>query len=136
MPDKNTIDPSATDASGSPPDPPKLDESRTEPRVHVRWHVDAFIDGQGMHRGFIKDISVKGADIFLEHNMQNVKLIKLHIHVPPLNITEAHHVVEVSGKVIYSSHDSDELLFRTGIKFLEFHSESDRAYLQSRVVKH
>lgn len=135
MPGENTIDPSATDASGSPPDPPKLEESRTERRVHVRWHVDVFIDGQGMHRGFIKDISVKGADIFLEHNMQNVKLIKLHIHVPPLNITEAHHVVEVSGKVIYSSHDSDELLFRTGIKFLEFHSESDRTYLQSRVVK-
>ena len=89
-----------------------------------------------MQHGIVKDISPKGADILLEHNLQNVKLIKLHIHVPPLSVTGDRHVVEVSGKIIYSSHDSDEMLFRTGIKFLQFHLESDQAYLQSRLGKH
>jgi len=142
MPDKTTTDPSTTAGAATgaipsdPPVAPKFEESRSEHRIRVRWHVDAFIDGQNVQHGLVKDISPKGADILLEHNLQNVKLIKLHIHVPPLSVTGDRHVVEVSGKIIYSSHDSDEMLFRTGIKFLQFHLESDQAYLQSRLGKH
>jgi hypothetical protein len=141
MPDKNTTDPAATASaatgatSPAPPDAPKYEERRSEHRIRVRWHVDALVDGQMQH-GIVKDISPKGADILLEHNLQNAKLIRLHIHVPPLSVTDDHHAVEISGKIIYSSHDSDEMLFRTGVKFLQFHLESDQTYLQSRLGKH
>ena len=114
----------------------KHEECRSESRVHVRWHVDAFVDGQGVYQGFVKDISLKGADIFLDHNLQNVALVKLHIHVPPLQVTSDHHVIGVSGKIIHSTHDPYELLFRTGVKFLKFNLESDLACLQSRIADH
>jgi len=162
MSGKNTTDSSTGNASALPPDPvkaapsgaggsgspiagatppastdaPKRKESRSEIRIHVRWHVDIFIDGQIVYHGFVKDISLKGADIFLDHNLQNAKSAKLHIHVPPLHVTDEHHIVEVSGKIIYATHDNDELLFRTGIKFIKFNLDSDSAYLQSRLANH
>lgn len=139
MPDENTTDPTASGTPGLPSDPAVArthEEQRIEPRVHVRWHVDVFVDGQAVYHGFIKDISSKGADIFVDHNLQKVKLVKLLIHVPPLSVTDDHHVVDVSGKVIYAAHDSEELLFRTGVNFLKFNLESDQAYLRSRLAKH
>lgn len=133
MTDKNTADLPAAPAAQPPADAPKHEECRNEPRVHVRWHADISVDDQ-VYSGFVKDISMQGADIFLDHNLQHVKSAKLRIHVPPLNVTIAHHVTEVSGKVIYTSHDSDEQLFRTGIKFLKFDRESDREHLQARLA--
>ncbi|MFZ2300729.1 MAG: PilZ domain-containing protein [Gallionella sp.] len=139
MSDKNTTDPAASDTPGLPSgtaDTRPHEEQRIEPRVHVRWHVDVFVEGQAVYHGFIKDISSKGADVFVDHNFQNVKFVKLLIHVPPLSATEDHHVIDVSGKVIYAAHDSEELLFRIGINFLKFNLESDQAYLRSRLAKH
>ena len=114
----------------------KYVECRNEPRIHVRWHADAFIDGQEVYRGFLKDISLKGADIFLEHNLQMEKFVRLHIYVPPLSATSDPHVVKVSGKIVYTAHDNDETLFHTGINFLRFNLESDLAYLKSRIASY
>lgn len=139
MHDENSTEPTAASTPDLPSDTADSrshKDQRVEPRVHVRWHVDVFVEGRPVYHGFIKDISLKGADVFIDHNLQNVKLVKLLIHVPPLNTTSDRHVVDVSGKVIYASHDSDELLFRTGIKFLQFNLESDQVYLQSRITKH
>lgn len=117
-------------------DTPKHDESRSDPRIRVRWHVDAFVEGQPVLHGFVRDLSAKGADIFLGRNLQNVKSVKLHIHVPPLSVTGEHHIVDVSGKIVYTAHDSEELLFHTGIVFAKFNLNSDLAYLKSRLDKH
>ena len=139
MSDENTSDPpasSAPAANAAPADAPEHKERRNELRAHVRWHVDAFIDGHDVYHGYVKEISPEGADIFIDHNLQQVKSIRLHIFVPPLRVTDDHHGIEVSGKIIYVAHDPDELLFRTGIKFLKFTSESDLAYLRSRVAMH
>ena len=120
----------------STPDVPKHIENRSEPRIRVRWHVDALVEGQPVLHGFVRDLSAKGADIFLGRNLQNVKSVKLHIHVPPLSVTGEHHIVEVSGKIVYTAHDSEELLFHTGIVFVKFNLDSDMEYLKSRLVKH
>ncbi len=109
-------------------------ELRIEPRLHVRWHAVAFIDGQGVYQGFVKDISLKGTDIFLDHNLQKVKIVKLRIYVPPLSKTSGPHVMEVSAKVIYTAYDSTESLFHTGVNFTQFNVSSDQAYLQSRIA--
>ncbi len=109
-------------------------ELRTEPRIRVRWHADAIIDGQCVYQGFVKDISLKGTDIFLERNLQKVKIVKLRIYVPPLSKTSAPHVMEVSAKVIYTAYDSNESLFHTGVNFTQFNLSSDQTYLQSRIV--
>jgi hypothetical protein len=109
-------------------------ELRIEPRIRVRWHADAFIDGQGVYQGFVKDISLKGTDIFLDHNLQKVKFIKLRIYVPPLSKTSVSYVMEVSAKVIYTAYDSTETLFHTGVNFTQFNLASDQTYLQSRIA--
>jgi hypothetical protein len=110
------------------------EELRIEPRIRVRWRAEAFIDGQGVYQGFVKDISLKGTDVLLDHNLQTVKSVKLRIHVPPLSKTSAPHVMEVSAKVIYTTYDSNESRFHTGVNFTQFNSESDQAYLQSRIA--
>ena len=77
---------------------------------------------------------MNGADIFLEHSLQNVKFVKLHISLPPLSVTDNPRVVEVSGKIVHVVYDSNESFFRAGINFLKFNLESDLAYLKSRIV--
>jgi hypothetical protein len=119
----------------TPPASPSMGkESRVEPRIRVKWRVDAFIDGQGVYQGFVKDISLNGTDIFLGHNLQKVKFVKLRIYVPPLSKTSAPHVMDVSANVRYTAYDSREALFHTGVKFSQFNLESDQAYLQSRIA--
>lgn len=108
-------------------------EHRSERRYRVRWHALAVIDGLGTHRGFIKDISTKGAAIFLERNLQGVRAATFIIHVPPGETGGGPRVIEVQGKVVYSNHDSDELHFRSGIFFTRFKTESDLAYLDARL---
>lgn len=149
MPDENTSD-SPSEKSPDLPDgsveaaPAAVlvstkkvsEDNRSEPRAHVRWHVDAIIDGPGVYHGFVKSISMQGMDVFLERNLQNVKLIKLRIHVPPLHKTNNPHAVVVSGKILYSAYDSKESFFRSGVSFLKFDLESDRAYLQSCLASH
>ncbi|WP_435626780.1 PilZ domain-containing protein [Candidatus Ferrigenium straubiae] len=137
-PDGNIIDPiSGTPASQLPQHPkdsPAIQgskEHRSMPRFFVKWRAIAFIDAQSQHHGFIKDISVKGAAVFLERNLQSLKLIKLHIHVPPAPTAKAPRVIEVYGKVVYTVYDNRELLFRAGISFLKFDSEHDPLFLEN-----
>lgn len=106
---------------------------RFEPRIRVKWHADAYIDGASVFQGFLKDISMHGTDIFLSTNLQKIKSLKMRIYIPPLSKKEPPHSMDVSGKVIYTSYDSNEFMFHTGIKFLEFASDSDEALLQSRI---
>ena len=110
-------------------------EKRSEHRIHVRWHAEALIEGHIWH-GFVRDISIGGANILLEHNCQNVSGIKLHIHVPPDSKSSAPHILAITGKVIYTAYDSEESLFRSGIKFLTFNSPSDSGFLLSFIAKH
>lgn len=110
-------------------------ENRGEHRIHVRWHVDVLIEGH-IWQGFVRDISIGGASIFLEHNCQNVKNVKLHIHVPPSDKFSPQHILDVSAKIIYTAYDSDESLFRSGVKFSKFNLQSDSDYLLSCIAKH
>lgn len=106
-------------------------EHRSAQRFYVRWRAIAFIDTQSQHHGFIKDISLKGAAVFLDRNLQSLEFIKLHIHVPPSHVARAPRTVEVYGKIIYTVYDNKELLFRVGVNFLKFDSEHDPVFLET-----
>lgn len=126
------------DPAGLPPQPAKMSpaaaqgskEHRSVPRFYVKWRTVAFVDAQNQHHGFIKDISTKGASVFLDSNLQSLEFIKLHIHVPPPHTLKASRIIEVYGKVVYTTHDIKELLFRTGISFLKFESKHDPVFLE------
>lgn len=117
-----------------PANPSRYEEPHSEAHPHFRWHADALVEGH-VYRGIVKDISTQGASLLLDHNVQNAKSVKLHIHVPPLDVTSPHHVLEVSGKIISTIYDGSEDAFRSGIVFLQFTRESDRTYLQSRMLE-
>lgn len=105
-------------------------EHRSVPRFYVKWRTVAFVDAQNQHHGFIKDISTRGASVFLDSNLQSLEFIKLHIHVPPSHTSKASRLIEVYGKIVYTTHDINELLFRTGISFLKFESQHDPVFLE------
>lgn len=141
MSDENTTDvPEAKDAQSVAAAPathePVHFEHHSNTHIHVRWHIDALIEGHQILHGFIKDISHNGGEIFLDHNLRNINQIKLRIHVPPLDTTSSHHVIGLSAKIIYTIYDPSEFLFRSGIKFTKFELESEQTYLLSRIDDH
>lgn len=128
----------AEDAAETTPVVAKETSSHEEyhdvPHPHHKWHAEARVDGHDVYTGYVKDISMHGVHLFLEHNLQDAKFVKLHIHIPPLLVTDPHHILEVTGKVTSPIYDSDEGYFRSTISFLEFTLESDRAYLRTRLA--
>lgn len=109
-------------------------ELRSEPRFRVKWHATVLLRGNAAYHGIVKDISIKGAAILLERNLQEVKLVTLHLHVPPFDAIGVARIVKMEGKLIYSVHDHDELFFRAGFHFIKFKSESDLNHLRSRLT--
>lgn len=112
---------------------PSYHELRLAPRIRVRWHADAYLGEAAAYQGFIKDISIEGTDIFLDTNLRKIKTLKLRIYIPPLSKKELPHSMDVSGSVVYTSYDSNESMFHTGVKFIQFGSESDRTLLEARI---
>lgn len=128
---------SAADSESSPSvskDKMKYGSVHDVPHPHFRWHAEALVDGHEVCQGVVKDISMKGVNFFPDHNLQNAKLIRLKIHIPPLIVTAPHEVIEVTGKITSTVYDSVEDSFRSGISFLEFALDSGREYFLSRIA--
>jgi len=111
-------------------------ESRKAPRFRVKWRIEIHIDEQGMFTGFVKDVSTTGASIYLGRNLQAVKFVTLHICITPFDTTSKPRIVVVFVKIVYTVYDSEEHLFRAGVTFLKFNSESDLAFLEARLTNH
>lgn len=111
-------------------------EHRKAPRFRVKWHTDILIDGQSAQRGSINDLSTQGASIYLNNSLPAAKLVTLHIHVPPLNLTNKPHIIAISAKIVYVVFDGTKQSFRAGVDFLRFNLESDLAHLGERLIKH
>lgn len=130
--DKNVPAAAAAPANQTP-SPAGMQQNFQPPHHHFKWHVDVRVDGHDVYHGFIKEITLEDTHLFVEHNLQNAKFVKLHIHIPPVANSTPHPVVEVSGKIMSTIFDSTEDCFRSAIHFQEFTLESDRIYLQSRL---
>lgn len=100
---------------------------------HVKWHVDVLVDGHDVYQGYVRDVALKGAELFLSHNLQHSQFVKLHIHVPPLLDSIPPRILEMTARVLSTVYDSRAEYFRSSIVFLQFTFESDKAYLRTRV---
>lgn len=107
---------------------------RERTRTPTRLRVTAIIEAYGILQGYVRDISINGASLYVEHNLHIHKSIELQLIIPPQVVNEPPRVVVVAGKIVYSVYESYELGFRAGIHFLKFNNEADIAYLQSRIV--
>jgi hypothetical protein len=121
----------STDVHSSPLN--SADEQRREPRFHVHWHVVTELDKHGICHGFIKEISIQGATLFLDHDLIKVKTILLEIESPALQPQAPPHILAIDCHVIYAIHDSEERMFRTGIHFHKFRIDSDKDFLDHRL---
>ena len=130
---KEQPEPDSPKTAPAPSKSTHVQSSGTESAIHVKWYVDALADGRLFH-GFIKSISTQGTDVYFDVNLNKVKSLKLRIHVPPASKTSPPHFIEVSGKVVYTSYNSEESLFHASVHFLDFTQESDRQDLQSRIA--
>ena len=127
----NTGVPIADETPSSTIEAGKFRDTHNELHHNYKWHAEVLVDEHEVYRGLVKDISMKGLNLILDHNLQNSKLVKLHMHIPPRDISSPHHVLEVSGKITSTVYDSGEEAFRSGISFIEFTLVSDQTYLQS-----
>lgn len=110
-------------------------ERRNEARFRVHWHVAASLDGRRWYQGFLKDISIEGATLYLDHNLEHHRAITLQIQVPPLAAHAPAHLIGIDCHSVYSIHDNSEQMFRTGVMFTKFHQEADRDFLETRLLK-
>lgn len=110
----------------------KLQNQRAEPRIRVRWHAEAFVDGK-VHRGFIKEISVTGTGIYLHQSVKFENSFRLRIYMPPFTSTSVPYTMDVTASGIHSVLDSYESLFRTGVFFTQFFVPTDKNLLQKHI---
>lgn len=115
-------------------------EQRRETRYMVSWRVAVSVNGQDLvngrdwHYGRVKDISLHGAAILNELNLKPGTRVTLSIHMPTLNRLCEPKVLTVHGEIAYTAHDTSLMCFRSGISFVKFEQESDRAYLEERLA--
>jgi hypothetical protein len=116
--------------------PPGDSEHRRETRYRATWKVDVAVEGENLHDGRLNDISLHGASILLGRNLKTDTKVTLHIYIPSITGPYPPTVLTIHGMTRYTVHDSDDLLFRVGIAFIEFDMVSDRGYLNARLTSH
>lgn len=108
---------------------------RHHPKFHVHWHVGTRLENHGVCFGYIKEVSILGATLFLDHDLTKVKSIQLEIQVPALQPHTPPHLVDIDCRVVSVIHDSEERMFRTGVQFTRFLVEADKDFLDQRLKK-
>ncbi|CAH1083903.1 PilZ domain-containing protein [Candidatus Nitrotoga sp. 1052] len=116
--------------------PQGVKELRKGTRYKASWRVAAIVEGQDLHEGKIKDISIHGAAILVGCNLNHRTSVTLHIYIPPLAGHGAPRIMIVHGITSHAIHDAYDQCFRVGIAFVKFELASACAYLDARLTKH
>lgn len=106
-------------------------EERTTPRYRVRWRAEIIIDAKTTYYGHLKDISIGGAAVLLEHNIKSPRPVTLYLEIPSMHAQNAPHILQVEGKVIDTIYEGDSSYFRTSIAFRRFIPADDLAFLDN-----
>jgi len=108
-------------------------EARATPRYRVRWRTEVVLNAQTTYYGHLKDISISGAAVLMEHNIKSAQSITLFVEIPSESTYtyKEPHILQVEGKVISTIYESESAYFRTGIVFRRFIPENDRAFLDN-----
>lgn len=115
------------------PVPVPTHEARATPRYRVRWRAEIIIDAQTTYYGHLKDISIGGAAVLMEHNIKSPLSVTLFLEIPSANAFNAPHILQVEGKVIDTIYEGDSAYFRTGIAFRRFVPADELTFLDNHL---
>ena len=116
--------------------PQGVKELRKGTRYKASWRVTAIVEGQELHEGRIKDISIHGAAILVGCNLNPNISVTLQIYIPTLAGSDVPKIMIVYGMTSHTVHDVYDQCFRVGIAFVKFELASACAYLDARLTKH
>ena len=100
----------------------KTVDDREHIRYPVRWRaavVHKNVERNDIFHGHICDLSVSGASVFLHHNIFRPEVVML-LAVPPLHAGQKETIIEIHCHMVYTVLDSDQSLFRIGLRFMSF----------------
>ncbi|MBS4097988.1 MAG: PilZ domain-containing protein [Sulfuricella sp.] len=119
------------------PKKPDVSERREYTRFHAKWRV-AIVhrnpDGENIHHGVTKDISMGGVSILLENNLYISDLITVLIQIPNQSFKGGSRVLEVKCRMVMTVYDGSARKFRAGVEFKEFVKKDDRVFLESHLA--
>lgn len=118
----------------------KTAEHRKQIRHPVHWRV-AIVhhvgDRNDIYHGRTHDLSAWGAGILVEHNIFMMGEVVMLLGVPPVNPGQKETIIEIQCRMVYTVLDSEENLFRIGIRFLHFKGDGKKVLtdiLSGRVI--
>lgn len=104
-------------------------ENRRHYRHPVHWRV-AIVHKNGdkndIYHGRTHDLSAWGASVLLNHNIFVMADVVVLLAIPPNNPGQKEIIIEIDSRMAYTVLDSDQQLFRIGIRFLKFKGEGKR----------
>jgi len=114
------------EAAQAKPAPQMATQKTAEQREHVRhpvhWRtaiIHKNVDRNDIYHGRTYDVSMNGASVFIHHNIFRPEVVML-LAIPPLIIGQKETIIEIHCHMAYTVLDSEQSLFRIGLRFLSF----------------
>lgn len=111
-------------------------EARATPRYRARWRTEVTLNAQTTYYGHLKDISVEGAAVLMEHNIKSAQSVTLFIEIPSEHAQHPPHILQVESKVIDTIYEGESAFFRTSLSFRRFIPADDRIFLDNHLKNH
>jgi c-di-GMP-binding flagellar brake protein YcgR len=115
---------------------PDYSDRREYIRYHAKWRaaiVHRNPDGESIHHGVTKDVSIGGVSILLEHNIYIDEAFTVLLQIPNQSFKGGFRVLEVKCRMIHTVYDGSAHKFRAGVEFKEFVKKEDKPFLESHL---
>ncbi len=103
--------------------------NRSHYRHPVHWRIALVYkngDKNDIYHGRTLDLSVRGAQILVEHNIFMMSDVVLLLAIPPLHTGQKETIIEIDCRMAHTILSSKPSLFRIGLHFLYFKGEGKR----------
>lgn len=113
---------------------PDYSDRREYVRYHAKWRVAIVhrnANGESIHHGVTKDVSMGGVSVLLEHNIYIDEPFTLLIQIANQSFKGGFRVLEVKCRMVHTVYDGSANKFRAGVEFKEFVKKEDKPFLET-----
>lgn len=121
------------------PKKPDFSDRREYTRFHAKWRaaiVHRNPNGEAVHHGTTKDVSIGGVSILLEHNIYIDEVFTVLLQIPNQSFKGGFRLLEIKCRMVHTVYDGSARKFRAGVEFREFVKKDDRTFLESHLKNH